>query len=155
MIARKRKLRLGWTCCDACHTTHSNKLAAWLHGAWLQCAEAARLFFAPSGGEFLAPGAVECVGCAEPMRRVTDGQDRAVCSVCESVFLSKRAHEAMVRARKPRIRINPLSAGRHRSWLCYSSDRGAAYGLSPSAAYGAWLALRDEPWPKYKIYIGQ
>ncbi len=157
---RKRKIRLGWTCCNTCGTTHSNKLTARLHWAWLQCVEAVRLLITPAGREFLTADAVACVGCAEPLRLVTNGQDMAVCSVCESVFLSKRAAEGMVKARKPHIRVDRRRVFPWRSWQCYSNDRGAGYGLTPAAAYGAWLALRDEPWPKskdskrVKIYFG-
>jgi hypothetical protein len=149
MIGRKHRLRLGWTCCSTCHTTHSNKMTAWLHWLWLQCVAQVRLLATPAGKDQLAPSAVACLGCAEPQQAVADGQNMAVCSVCESVFLSKRVAENMVKARKPHIRPR-RSVGRHRSWVCSTVDGNAGYGLSPAAAYGAWLALRDQPRPNGK-----
>lgn len=31
-----KRLRMCWTCCNACHTEHSNKAAARLHWMWLR-----------------------------------------------------------------------------------------------------------------------
>lgn len=149
MIGRKHRLRLGWTCCSTCRTTHSNKLTAWLHWLWLQCVATVRLLATPAGKDLLAPDAAACLGCAEPQQLVANGQDMAVCSLCESVFLSKPVAEHMLKARKPRIRPY-RSVGRHRSWVCFTREGNAGYGLSPASAYGAWLALRDEPWPRSK-----
>ena len=32
----KRRLRIRWTCCDNCHTSHANRLTAWMHWAILR-----------------------------------------------------------------------------------------------------------------------
>ncbi len=33
---KKRKLRLGWTCCDRCHRGHRWLWQAWLHHKWIR-----------------------------------------------------------------------------------------------------------------------
>lgn len=32
----RRKVRMCWTCCDACHSEHATKVAAFLHWLWLR-----------------------------------------------------------------------------------------------------------------------
>lgn len=34
--SRKRRIRVGFTCSDGCHTVHRNRVAARLHWLWLQ-----------------------------------------------------------------------------------------------------------------------
>lgn len=33
---KRTRIRIAWTCCDACHGCHRTLFAAWLHFAWLR-----------------------------------------------------------------------------------------------------------------------
>ena len=32
----KKRLRISYTCCAACHSEHNNKFTAWLHWLWMR-----------------------------------------------------------------------------------------------------------------------
>lgn len=31
----KRRIRIRWTCCDACHREHLNRATAWIRRLWI------------------------------------------------------------------------------------------------------------------------